>query len=70
MLLNLHKKSWVEGLKLEDYKTHETNNENTMKEMLELAKNYSKSIEANILLILGFGVAFILFIIAVLKKNY
>ncbi|KAL5264929.1 hypothetical protein ACHWQZ_G005876 [Mnemiopsis leidyi] len=45
MLLNLHKKSWMEGLKLEDFKTHETNNETTMKEMLELAKNYSKSIE-------------------------
>lgn len=45
MLLNLHKKSWMEGLKLEDYKTHETNNESTMKDMLDLAKNYSKSIE-------------------------
>lgn len=45
MLLNLHKKSWMEGLKLEDYKTHEANNEVTMKEMLDLAKNYSKSIE-------------------------
>ena len=45
MLLNLHKKSWMEGLKLEDFKTHETNNESTMKDMLELAKNYSKSIE-------------------------
>ena len=45
MLLNLHKKSWLEGLKLEDFKTHESNNESTMKDMLELAKNYSKSIE-------------------------
>lgn len=45
MLLNLHKKSWIEGLKLEDYKTHEVSNEETMKSMLDLAKNYSKSIE-------------------------
>ena len=50
MLLNLHKKSWMEGLKLEDFKTHETNNETTMKEMLELAKNYSKSIEVCVLI--------------------
>ena len=42
MLLNLHKKSWVDGLTLDDYKTHCTNNENTVKEMLELAKNYHK----------------------------
>ena len=48
MLLNLHKKSWMEGLKLEDFKTHETNNETTMKDMLELAKNYSKSIEVRV----------------------
>ena len=42
MLLNLHKKSWVDGLSLEDYNTHCTNNEKTVKEMLELAKNYHK----------------------------
>jgi hypothetical protein len=41
-LLNLHKKSWVDGLSLEDYNTHCTNNEKTVKEMLELAKNYHK----------------------------
>ena len=42
MLLNLHKKSWVDGFTLEDYSKHCTTNENTVKEMLELAKNYHK----------------------------
>ena len=42
MLLNLHKKSWVDGLTLEDYSKHCSTNENTVKEMLELAKNYHK----------------------------
>jgi len=45
MLLNLHKKSWKDGLKLEDFKTHESSNEKTMKDILDLAKSYSKSIE-------------------------
>ncbi|CAC5381207.1 PSMD14 [Mytilus coruscus] len=45
MLLNLHKKSWVDGLSLEDYNTHCTNNEKTVKDMLELAKNYHKALE-------------------------
>ena len=35
----------MDGLKLEDFNSHESCNENTMKEILELAKNYSKSIE-------------------------
>ena len=42
MLLNLHKKSWVDGLSLQDYNTHCNNNEKTVKEMLDLAKNYHK----------------------------
>jgi len=42
MLLNLHKKSWADGLTLQDYKKHCTNNETVVKEMLELAKNYHK----------------------------
>ncbi|WAR16672.1 PSDE-like protein [Mya arenaria] len=42
MLLNLHKKSWADGLTLQDYKTHCTNNESVVKEMLELARNYHK----------------------------
>ena len=47
MLLNLHKKSWKDGLKLEDFKTHESSNEKTMKDILDLAKSYSKSIEVS-----------------------
>ncbi|KAH3712885.1 hypothetical protein DPMN_072643 [Dreissena polymorpha] len=42
MLLNLHKKSWADGLTLQDYRSHCTNNETVVKEMLELARNYHK----------------------------
>lgn len=42
MLLNLHKKSWMEGLTLQDYSEHCKHNESVVKEMLELAKNYNK----------------------------
>lgn len=42
MLLNLHKKSWMEGLTLQDYTDHCKLNETIVKEMLELAKNYNK----------------------------
>lgn len=42
MLLNLHKKSWMEGLTLQDYSDHCKHNETIVKEMLELAKNYNK----------------------------
>lgn len=42
MLLNLHKKSWMDGLILNDYVEHCKMNENTVNEMLELAKNYNK----------------------------
>lgn len=42
MLLNLHKKSWMEGLTLQDYCEHCKLNETIVKEMLELAKNYNK----------------------------
>merc|ERR1712141_457294 len=45
MLLNLHKKSWMDGLTLKDYNTHCQTNEKSVKEMLELAKNYNKSLE-------------------------
>ncbi|CAD7093688.1 unnamed protein product [Hermetia illucens] len=45
MLLNLHKKSWMDGLRLADYNEHCTINENTVAEMLELAKNYNKALE-------------------------
>jgi len=45
MLLNLNKKSWEDGLRLEDYKEHCTLNEKTMHNMLELAKSYNKALE-------------------------
>ncbi|VVD01166.1 unnamed protein product, partial [Leptidea sinapis] len=45
MLLNLHKKSWMDGLTLSDYKEHCKINESTVTDMLELAKNYNKALE-------------------------
>merc|ERR1712172_169678 len=45
MLMNLNKKSWMDGLTLHDYNEHCTHNEKTVKEMLELAKNYHKALE-------------------------
>lgn len=42
MLLNLHKKSWMDGLMLSDYSEHCKTNESTVNDMLELAKNYNK----------------------------
>ena len=45
MLLHLHKKSWMEGLPLQDYSEHCKHNESVVKEMLELAKNYNKAVE-------------------------
>ena len=42
MLLNLHKKTWMDGLQLKDYREHCDNNEQTVKTMLELVKSYNK----------------------------
>jgi hypothetical protein len=42
MLLNLHKKSWMDGLMLADYSEHSKLNETTVRDMLDLAKNYNK----------------------------
>jgi 26S proteasome regulatory subunit N11 len=42
MLMNLNKKSWDKGLKLQDFKEHETRNEKAVSEMLALAKLYNK----------------------------
>lgn len=42
MLLNLHKKSWMDGLTLANYNEHCSINETTVAEMLDLAKNYNK----------------------------
>jgi len=45
MLMNLNKKSWVDGLTLNNYKTHCDLNQQTCNEMLQLAKNYDKALE-------------------------
>ncbi|KAL0274898.1 UNVERIFIED_CONTAM: hypothetical protein PYX00_002926 [Menopon gallinae] len=45
MLLNLHKKSWMDGLMLSDYTEHCKLNETTCLDMLDLAKNYNKALE-------------------------
>merc|ERR1712037_27527 len=45
MLMNLNKKSWVDGLTLMDYNEHCNLNKETVKEMLQLAKNYDKALE-------------------------
>jgi len=45
MLLNLHKKTWMDGLTLTDYKEHCKGNESTVKSMVELAKAYNKAVE-------------------------
>ena len=42
MLLNLHKKSWMEGLTLQNYNEHSNLNEDTVKDILTLAKSYNK----------------------------
>ena len=42
MLLNLHKKTWMDGLTLAEYSEHSKLNENIVSDMLELAKNYNK----------------------------
>ena len=45
MLLNLHKKSWIDGLSLEDFTVHSEQNAGVVKQMLDLSKNYIKSLE-------------------------
>lgn len=45
MLLNLHKKTWMDGLTLQDYDDHCALNQKTVKEMLELVKSYHKAVE-------------------------
>lgn len=45
MLLNLHKKSWMQGLTLQNYQEHCQANEDVIKNMLQLAKNYHKALK-------------------------
>ncbi|GAA6016009.1 hypothetical protein JCM10207_006836 [Rhodosporidiobolus poonsookiae] len=45
MLLNLHKKNWTEGLRLQDWKEMKTSNEESIKRMLALSKTYTESVK-------------------------
>jgi len=45
MLLNLYKKKWNEGLKLDNMEDHAKKNESKVKEMTKLAEDYSKWID-------------------------
>merc|ERR1711922_88660 len=45
MLMNLNKKSWMDGLTLHDYNEHRQLNQETVSDMLQLAKNYDKALE-------------------------
>ena len=42
MLLNLHKKTWTDGLAVEKYDAHTKKNGETVKTLLQLTKEYSK----------------------------
>ncbi|CAF1551140.1 unnamed protein product [Rotaria sordida] len=45
MLLNLHKKSWINGLTIENFNQHNEHNINIIKQMVDLSKNYIKLLE-------------------------
>ena len=45
MLMNLNKTSWVDGLTVKDFNEHCEINKSTVKDMLNLAKNYDKALE-------------------------
>ncbi|KPV73013.1 uncharacterized protein RHOBADRAFT_65460 [Rhodotorula graminis WP1] len=45
MLLNLHKKDWTEGLKLQDWSEMKRDNEESIKRMLSLAQTYTASVK-------------------------
>ncbi|KAI5480919.1 hypothetical protein MNV49_006729 [Pseudohyphozyma bogoriensis] len=45
MLLNLHKKNWTEGLKLQDWGQLKTSNEESIKKMLALSQTYTASVK-------------------------
>merc|ERR1712010_44550 len=45
MLMNLHKKNWNDGLALADYKKQSCQNEETVKTMIKLVKNYKKMVD-------------------------
>ena len=45
MLLNLYKKTWTAGLELEKFDDHATKNQDTIAEMVKLAKQYNKKVQ-------------------------
>lgn len=45
MLLNLHKKNWTQGLKLQNWDSLKTSNEDSIKKMLNLSINYNNSVK-------------------------
>ncbi|CEQ41067.1 SPOSA6832_02763, partial [Sporobolomyces salmonicolor] len=45
MLLNLHKQSWTEGLRLQDWEAMKKGNEESIKRMLSLAQTYTASVK-------------------------
>jgi len=45
MLLNLGRKKWQDGLKMQDFHKHETMNEDLVKEMLDLTEKYNVRIQ-------------------------
>lgn len=45
MLINVHKRGWIEGLKLENFEKHGKTNESLMKQMVELTKEYNRWIQ-------------------------
>ena len=45
MLLNLHKKKWMDSLSVQNFESHSTSNEETINSMLDLAKAYHKGVQ-------------------------
>ncbi|PXF44177.1 26S proteasome non-ATPase regulatory subunit 14-like [Gracilariopsis chorda] len=45
MLLNLHKKKWMDSLSVSDFEHHSESNEKTITAMLDLAKSYHKAVQ-------------------------
>lgn len=45
MLLNLHKKKWMDSLSVKDFTEHSCSNESTVHSMLDLAKAYEKAVQ-------------------------
>ncbi|CAF3917210.1 unnamed protein product [Rotaria sp. Silwood1] len=45
MLLNLHKKTWMNNLTIENFNQHNEYNTNIIKQMVDLSNNYIKSLE-------------------------